>query len=116
MGELPPQVQNLVAQLQQIQQQLQAVTSQKMQIEAMLKETEEALQEAQNSSNDTPIFKVAGSILVKVNKEKVIQELQEKKETYDIRIKTLQRQEERLKERLTDLQKKIQSMLTPQAG
>ena len=116
MGELPPQVQNLIAQLQQIQQQLQAVVAQKMQVEAMLKETEEALQEVQNSPEDAPIFKVAGSVLVKISKEKVLKELEEKKDTYDVRIKTLQRQEERLKERLTELQKKVQSMLTPQAG
>ena len=116
MSELPPQVQNMVAQMQQIQQQLQAIAAQKVQVEALLKETEASLEEVQKASEDTPIFKAAGSILVKVDKETLLKELQEKKETYEIRIKTLERREERLKERLTEMHKKIQSMLSPQAG
>ncbi len=116
MGELPPQVQNMVAQMQQVQQQLQAVIAQRMQVEALLKETEEALEEVKKAPDDAPVFKVAGSILVRASKEEVIKELEEKKETYEVRINTLKRQEERLKERLAEIQKKLQSMLSPQAG
>ncbi len=116
MGELPPQVQNMVAQMQQVQQQLQAVVSQRMQVEAMLKEVEEALNEVKKASDDAPVYKVTGNILVKVSKEEVIKDLEEKKETYEVRLSTLKRQEERLKDRLAEIQKKLQSMLTPQAG
>jgi prefoldin beta subunit len=116
MSELPPQVQNMVAQLQQIQQQLQAVAAQKAQVEALLKETEASLEEVQKASEDTPIFKTAGNVLVRVDKESLLKELQEKKDTYEIRLKTLERQEERLKERLTEMHKKIQSLLGPQTG
>ncbi len=116
MEELPPQVQNMIAQLQQLQQQLQAVVTQKLQVESMLKESSAALEEVQNAPDDTPIFKVAGNVLVKVEKEKVIKELQEKKESYEIRLKALERQEERLKERIDEMQKKIRSMLVTRAG
>ncbi len=116
MGELPPQVQNLVAQLQQLQQQLQAVIAQRTQVEALLRETERALQELEKVGDDTPVYKAVGSILVKEDKEKVVKDLTEKKETYEIRIKTLQRQEERLRERFAETQKKLQGMLSPQAG
>ncbi|MDI9609799.1 MAG: prefoldin subunit beta [Archaeoglobales archaeon] len=116
MSELPPQVQNLVAQLQQIQQQLQLVVNQKAQIEAMFEETKQALEELQNVSEETPIYKAVGSILVREGKEKVVRELNEKKESFEIRIKTLERQEERLKERFAELQKKLQGLLGQQAG
>jgi prefoldin beta subunit len=106
----------MVAQLQQLQQQLQAVVTQKAQVDAMLRESEVALEEVQNVSENTPLFKVAGSILVKVEKEKLLKELQEKKETYELRLKALERQEEKLRERLTEMQKKIQSLLALQAG
>ncbi len=111
MGELPPQVQNMIAQLQQLQQQLQMVVTQKVQLENSLKETENAIQEVEKVSDDTPIFKTVGTILVKTSKEDVLKELKEKKDTFEIRIKTLERQEEKLKERLQDLQKKIKSLL-----
>lgn len=116
MNNLPPQVQNLVAQLQQVQQQLQMVITQKAQIEALLEETRQALNELQNVDDATPIYKTVGSILVKETKEKIIKELKEKSDSYDIRIKTLTRQEERLRERFAELQKKIQTLLSQQAG
>ncbi len=117
MGELPPQVQNMIAQLQQLQQQLQMVVTQKVQLENSLKETENAIQEVEKASDDTPIFKTVGTILVKTSKEDILKELKEKKDTFEIRIRTLERQEEKLKERLQDLQKKIKSLLSGvQAG
>ncbi len=111
MSELPPQVQNLVAQLQQIQQQLQLIVGQKAQVEAMLEEARQALEELQKVGEDATIYKAVGSILVKATKENVIKELNEKKESFEIRIKTLERQEERLRERFAELQKKLQGFL-----
>ncbi len=117
MGELPPQVQNMIAQLQQTQQQLQMVITQKVQLENSLKELENAIQEVEKVDEGTPIFKTVGTILVKASKDEVLKELKEKKETFEIRIKTLERQESKLKERLQELQKKIKSMLSGvQAG
>jgi len=111
MGELPPQIQNMLAQLQQLQQQLQMVVTQKAHLENSLKETESAIQEIEKVSEDTPIFKVVGTILVKTNKNDVLKELKEKKDTFEVRIKALERQEERLRERIQETQKKIQSLL-----
>jgi len=111
MGELPPQIQNMLAQLQQLQQQLQMVVTQKAHLENSLKETESAIQEIEKVSEDTPIFKAVGTILVKTNKNDVLKELKEKKDTFEVRIKALERQEERLRERIQETQKKIQSLL-----
>jgi len=111
MGELPPQVQNMLAQLQQLQQQLQMVVTQKAHLENSLKETESAIQEIEKISDDTPIFKTVGTILVKTSKNEVLKELKEKRDTFEVRIKALERQEERLRERIQEMQKKIQSLL-----
>jgi len=116
MNELPQQVQNMLAQLQQLQQQLQSVVNQKMQVEAMKKEAEDSLEEVQNASDDAPLYKAAGSVLVKVEKAKLLEELEEKKATYEVRLNALTKQEGKLRERLTEMQNKIQSMLSPQAG
>ncbi len=113
--ELPPQLQNMVAQLQQLQQQLQIVMNQRLQLDSALKETEMALEELQKKE-DAVVYKTVGGILIQTNKDEMVKELEEKTETLKIRIKTLERQEEKLKERLMELQKKVQSMLGPQAG
>ncbi|MDI9646400.1 MAG: prefoldin subunit beta [Archaeoglobales archaeon] len=116
MSELPPAVQNMVAQLQQLQQQLQVIINQRIQLEGLLKETEQAIAEIEKKVEDVPMYKAVGNILVKDTRENILKELKEKKETYEIRIKTLQRQEERLRERFAETQKKLQEMLKVQAG
>ncbi|MCX8172660.1 MAG: prefoldin subunit beta [Archaeoglobaceae archaeon] len=116
MSELSPQVQNLIAQLQQIQQQLQLIVTQKAQVEAMLEDAKQALDELQKIGDDTVVYKAVGSILVKEVRGKVIQELSEKRDSLEIRIKTLERQEERLRERFAELQKRLQGVLGQQAG
>ncbi len=117
MGELPPQVQNMIAQLQTVQQQLKMVVSQKLQLENSLKEIENAIREVEKVDENTPIYKNVGTVLVKTKKDEILKELNEKKETIEVRIRALSRQEEKLKERLQELQNKVKSMLSGvQAG
>ncbi len=112
MKDLPPDAQNMLSQLQQLQQQLQSVMSQKRQAEAYQQEAEEALNEVQDAGEGVPMYKAAGNVLVKADKEKLVSELEEKKETYGLRVKTLERQENKLREKLEELQNKLQSMFS----
>ena len=109
--DLPPQVQNQLKQLQQFQQQLEIITQQRLQIEARLKETETALEELSKLEREESIYKAIGNLIIKTNKDKLIKELQEDKESLEIRKKSLESQENRLKERIEDLQNKIQEAL-----
>ncbi|NOR60259.1 MAG: prefoldin subunit beta, partial [Methanosarcinales archaeon] len=59
-GELPPQVQNQLAQLQQVQQQAQALAQQKNQLEIMVKESDMALEELGKIDEDVTVFKNIG--------------------------------------------------------
>ncbi|UCE73138.1 MAG: prefoldin subunit beta [Methanomassiliicoccales archaeon] len=111
--EMSAQLQNKIAQFQHIQQQIQVLSSQKFQLEAQLRETERALSELDKISEDTPVYKSVGSLLVKAeDKEGVEKELNEKKETIDIRIKALDRQEKHLVEKYQALQQELSAALT----
>ncbi|MFW6194264.1 MAG: prefoldin subunit beta [Halobacteriota archaeon] len=116
MKDLPPEAQNMLSQLQQLQQQLQSVMSQKRRAEAYQQEAEEALEEVQNAGEDVPMYKAAGNVLVKTDREKLVNELEEKKETYGLRVKTLDRQENKLREKLEELQNKLQNMFSTGFG
>ena len=78
-GELPPQIQNQLAQLQQLQQQAQAVMTQKGQIEGLIRETEAALKELEKSPDDAVIYKSVGELLFKSEKPKLQEELEGEK-------------------------------------
>ena len=109
--ELPPQVQEELARLQQLQQTLQAVVSQKQQLEMDMTETDRALTELEKVTGETPVYKSVGSILVKADKQTLLSELKEKKELLNTRVTVLGRQEERTRERLKDIQQKLQEKL-----
>ena len=110
-GELPPQVQNQIAQLQQLQQQHQTVATQRSQIEALLREIEAALNELEKSSEDSVIYKSVGEILFKADKQKLLEELKERKDMMELRLKTMGKQEERIQGRFTQLQEQLKLSL-----
>jgi len=109
--EIPQELQGQIAQLQQIQQQAQIIGSQKAQTEAMLKENEIGLEELGKTADDGAIYKGAGSIMIRSKKADVVKELGERKEQLEVRIKTLERQEERLQKRFEELQSSIKEQL-----
>jgi len=115
--ELPPQVQEELVRLQQLQQTLQAVVAQKQQLEIEMSETDRALSELEKVTAENPVYKSVGSILVKADKEGLLAELKEKKELLNTRVTVLGRQEERTRERIKDIQQKLQEKLrTPKAS
>ncbi len=105
--ELPPFLREQLARYEQVQQNLQAVLIQKQQVELELSETEKALDELAKASDSENIYKFAGNLLIKVQKDAVMKELNEKKELGNTRKMVLAKQESRFRESLKDLQTKI---------
>jgi prefoldin beta subunit len=105
--ELPPAIREQLARYEQVQQNLQAVMVQRQQVEMELTETEKALEELGKSADSEAIYKFAGNLLVKVQKDAVLKELNEKKELANTRKMVLTKQETRFRENLKDLQAKI---------
>jgi prefoldin beta subunit len=79
-------------------------------------ETDRALTELEKVTGETPVYKSVGSILVKADKQTLLSELKERKELLNTRVTVLGRQEERTRERIKDIQQKLQEKLrTPRA-
>jgi prefoldin beta subunit len=114
-AELPPQVQNQIAQLQQIQQQIQALAMQKSQIEAMQKEAKMALEELEKLADDAVVYRSVGELVIKTSKEESITKLKDREETLSLRLQSISRQEERLTTRFKQLQEQVQQALGTRA-
>ncbi len=114
--EIPAQVQHQLAQLQQVQQQAQALASQKAQVTSSVNEIEMALGELEKLDSDAVIYKNVGQLLIKGERDSIEVELKEKKETMELRAKTLERQEERIRKRFQQLQEQLQSAIGGGAG
>ena len=82
--------------------------TQRQNFQSQLVETESALEEINSTEK---AYKIIGHVMVLSDKKKLIEELKSKKEMLDLRIKSLIKQEEKLKEKSNDLRKKVISSL-----
>lgn len=112
MDNIPPKVQNQIAQFQQLTQQIQMVTTQKIQLDATVRELDRTIQELEKAPEESAVFRNVGSVLIQVkDRPALIAELKEQKETNEVRIKTLDRQDKHLRERHKALQEQITQAL-----
>ncbi|MCD6510083.1 MAG: prefoldin subunit beta [Thermoprotei archaeon] len=114
--QLPPRVQQQLARLAQVQEMLSNIVARRQQWEAELREVESAINELNKVSEDTPVYKSVGMLLIRTDKSSALADLTDKKETIDLRIKTLQRQEGLLKKQLDDLKKRVSDELSKLRG
>lgn len=113
--KITPEAQQILINLQTFQQQMQTVLIQKESLNLQNVEIEKALGELKKATTED-VYKAVGPILIKSTKKDLEEELGEKKETLDLRLKSLQKQEERLKDRLKESQEKFEEFLKATQG
>ncbi|MBR9703251.1 prefoldin subunit beta [Candidatus Woesearchaeota archaeon] len=98
------EAQEMIQQLQALEQSMQSYTLQKQNVQAQILEAESALAELEKSDE---AFRIVGNIMVKAKKDVLVKELQEKAESLRTRLSTIEKQEERLKKEVKQLQKEL---------
>ncbi|MFA7079372.1 MAG: prefoldin subunit beta [Candidatus Bathyarchaeia archaeon] len=116
LSKLPPNVQERLLRLQQLQQTLQSILAQKQQVEMEKNELEQTLSELTKTADDAVIYKAIGSLLVKSEKSKVTEDLNERKSLLETRSTVIARQEERVRSQVKEAQTKLQEDLSPVSG
>lgn len=91
-------------QLQLVEQNLQISLQQKQQFQAQLLEVETAIKEIAKTDD---AFKIIGNIMVHSPNDVLKKELDQKKEIFDLRIQTIEKQEGALKEKFNKLQSEV---------
>jgi len=115
--ELSPQLRDQINRLQQLRTQLQMIMQQRQQVELRLREIGEALEELDKTEEKTPIYKSIGALLIKTKgKSEITKDLKSNKESLELRKATLEKQEGRTKEKLNELQSKVQNALNLSGG
>lgn len=109
--QVPPWLQEHIQQLQQAQQNLQVIAMQKQQLDMERIESEKALDELKAADDERPVYKHAGTILIRSTRSAMIDEIEERKTLAATRAQVLAKQEARLKETLKEKEAQIQSMI-----
>ncbi len=108
---LPPAIEQQYKRLQQLSSQVRVLQTQLTQLELQLRETENALKELDNLDEGATVYKNVGMLFFKTEQPVLKSDLEDRKETLDLRVKTLQKQEERSREKFEELQERLRRQL-----
>lgn len=109
---LPAKLQNDLKQFQRLQQELGNAQQQRLQIDLKLREVTHTLEELKTIPDDAVLYRPIGGLLVRAKNKKEAEDLlSEEKETLEVRVKALERQENHLKERYTTMQQELTQAL-----
>jgi prefoldin beta subunit len=98
------ETQEKINQIQIIQQNIQNLSMQRQQFQIQETEIESALSELEKTETS---YKIIGNIMVKTDKETLKKDLQEKHEMLKIRINTIEKQEDKMREKAESLQQEV---------
>ena len=87
-----------------MEQNLQNLLVQRQQFSTQLVETDSALKELETTE---PVYKVIGNIMVKSDPAVLKQELSQKKELLELRIKSLEKQESQMRDRSQQIKEEV---------
>jgi prefoldin beta subunit len=114
--EVPPWLREQLARFDQLQQNLQAILVQKQQVELELGEIDRALEELRKAGPDDVVYKSAGSLLIRVKRDDVLKDLEERRELANTRVMVLAKQETRVRENVKEMQTKIEGAIRGRAA
>lgn len=106
MADIPKETEQKIGQLQMLEQNMQASLMQKQQFQTQLIEIESALSELKNTNR---AYKIVGNIMLDSKKEDLVADLSQKKEMFELRTKSLEKQEEQFKAKAKKLQEELLS-------
>ena len=98
--------QDKVNNLSMLEQNLQQMLVQRQNFQTQIIEIESAISEMKNTDIQ---YKIVGSIMIKSDKESLQSELSKKKEILELRISTIKKQEDKIREKAKSLQQDIMS-------
>ena len=93
-----------ISELQLIEQNLQKFLSQKQQFQSSIVEIENALKELSFAKE---AHKIVGNIMVKSDKKHLEEDLNSKKELFELRLKSIEKQEQNMRENADKIQEEV---------
>jgi prefoldin beta subunit len=101
---MPSETEEKIGRMQILEQNIQNLLMQKHQFQSQIVEIRSALEELESSETS---YKIIGNIMVAAKKEDLKKDLESKKEMVELRIKSIEKQEEELKEKTKKLQGEV---------
>jgi len=98
-------MENKLQEMQILEQNLQSMIYQKQAFQMELSETASALREIGNSKEG--VFKIVGQLMIKKDLEEIKKELKDKEKLLKLRIESIEKQENPLREKLDEIREEL---------
>ncbi len=100
--------QNIIRDYQELQSKLQNIMMEKQQLLMQAKEVDRALKALSDVTGKT--YEMIGTVLIEREKDKINSDLLERKQMFDLRTESLEKNERTIKSRLESLTEKLTGM------
>jgi len=114
--KVPPDVEAKYNKYVQLRETLNAVVQERLNVEGTIAEIDSIVEKLKDLPEDAELYRMFGYVLVKSSKEEVLNELNEKKEDLELRLKALKSQEDSLKRELERLGEELKRLLSGRTG
>ena len=111
MAETNKETEQKITQLQMMEQNIQTFMAQRQNFQAQQLELDNAIKELEISKGDC--YKMVGSIMIAADKDKLKKDLESRKEVVELRLKSIKKQEDSIKEKAEKLQSEVIKELKP---
>ncbi|NOZ88774.1 MAG: prefoldin subunit beta [Crenarchaeota archaeon] len=109
---VPPELENKLARLQALQAQYTRIVQERAAVEAEIAEVRRVLKVVEEAGEDAPVYRLEGTVFVRVDRAKLIEEMKDRLEILELRLQKLKKQEEELKKQLDKLAEELKSLQT----
>ena len=99
------ETENKISQLQMLEQNVQNILIQKQTFQSQMIEIDNALEELEKTKGNS--YKIVGAVMISASKDDLKKDLDSKKEIVNLRINSIEKQENQLKDRASKLQSEV---------
>ena len=115
LKNFPPEVQEKIKQMQSLQNQLQALNSQIEISQNRMNEHKSTLKELEGVTDDVKLYKNVGQIMFSSSASLVRKELGDDLELLELKLNTLKKQEEKVRNQLNELNSFLNEIVSQQS-
>ncbi len=108
---VPPEVEAKYTKYVKLRDTLAAVTQERVTLEGALSEIDDVMEKLDRLSSDVELYKIVGYVMVKSTRDDIVNELKNRKEDLELRLKAIKSQEEYLKREVDRLAGELRALL-----
>ena len=109
---IPPALEQELQKFDTMRRNHETLTAMSQTLQAELTEVKGTLEELKKQADDTVTYKAVGQVMFKVEKPAVVEELEDREKTIEMRLASTTKQTEKLADQLKELQTKIELELS----